>query len=409
MATKNSKGTVWPILPIVPALQNVSCFTRLTGNPWNPGAFAAGLIIRGSRDAGKAKNLLAQIAKSLGVEDEENEDKWACILEKKMTTLEESWLGEQRPESVEIAEDSQQHEIHTRVYPARAFTEDLPRLLQLKRHLTRRQWLSVMDSMLRIASAAELLWVARINCCLARMIEDAAEGKGIPSTDGLLAGLSGDGPLLSNQQLLDRQLSSQIREYAHARIFIGELADLIKVKGGLLKRVQSAGGLGSLKGIRSLLTAAKGKTKECKKARGQVVKLMDASPGFLHLNSSAKWPAQCFFFTKGVLAQRVSADPEKAHFDQGYWGSKPGRARNAPWVFRVGPIGVLTMAHLAALRSAGAATASGLMTQLERYGIQVSLPDVLTGQVGTDLRNLGLVLDSPDAEGGMLIRSPFPN
>ncbi|MNJ70760.1 hypothetical protein D3C77_672420 [compost metagenome] len=45
---------------------------------------------------------------------------------------------------------------------------------------------------------------------------------------------------------------------------------------------------------------------------------------------------------------------------------------------------------------------------LEAYGIAVDKHDIGRNDLGHQLRMLGLVLDSPDAESGMLLLPPFP-
>ncbi|MDB4558028.1 hypothetical protein N9053_02690 [bacterium] len=44
---------------------------------------------------------------------------------------------------------------------------------------------------------------------------------------------------------------------------------------------------------------------------------------------------------------------------------------------------------------------------MRQFGIKIDIKEINSGRVGKDLRNLGLVVDSPDAEGGMLINDPF--
>jgi hypothetical protein len=45
---------------------------------------------------------------------------------------------------------------------------------------------------------------------------------------------------------------------------------------------------------------------------------------------------------------------------------------------------------------------------LAAYGIVVDRHDIARNDLGHQLRMLGLVLDSPDAESGMLLLPPFP-
>ena len=49
-----------------------------------------------------------------------------------------------------------------------------------------------------------------------------------------------------------------------------------------------------------------------------------------------------------------------------------------------------------------------LVQHLSAYGVAVDRNDIAGSDLGHQLRMLGLVLDSPDAESGMLLLPPFP-
>jgi len=49
-----------------------------------------------------------------------------------------------------------------------------------------------------------------------------------------------------------------------------------------------------------------------------------------------------------------------------------------------------------------------LVQHLAAYGVAVDRNDIADSDLGHQLRMLGLVLDSPDAESGMLLLPPFP-
>jgi hypothetical protein len=44
---------------------------------------------------------------------------------------------------------------------------------------------------------------------------------------------------------------------------------------------------------------------------------------------------------------------------------------------------------------------------LTSYGLDLGMDEISNGDLGKKLRMLGLVLDSPDAESGMLLVPPF--
>jgi hypothetical protein len=95
-------------------------------------------------------------------------------------------------------------------------------------------------------------------------------------------------------------------------------------------------------------------------------------------------------------------------YDQGYWLRKNGYHNSAKWIVSSGPVAVLLLVYCCARRTVGPATTDDLCRHLGEYGITVK-PDDVTGEadLGPMLRRMGLVTDSPDAEGGMLVRNPF--
>jgi hypothetical protein len=46
-------------------------------------------------------------------------------------------------------------------------------------------------------------------------------------------------------------------------------------------------------------------------------------------------------------------------------------------------------------------------SHLKQYGIEIDPDDVSNSELGNTMRSLGLVLDSPDAEGGIALINPF--
>jgi hypothetical protein len=55
----------------------------------------------------------------------------------------------------------------------------------------------------------------------------------------------------------------------------------------------------------------------------------------------------------------------------------------------------------------GPRSISRLSKHLDAYGFDLGIDEISNGDLGRKLRMLGLVLDSPDAESGMLLVPPF--
>jgi hypothetical protein len=108
-----------------------------------------------------------------------------------------------------------------------------------------------------------------------------------------------------------------------------------------------------------------------------------------------------------VLRQRPTSEVGMDNYDQGFMLRKKGSYGSAPWILSLGPVAVLTLVHCCTSSTRGPRTVEDLCHHLDEYGVTLSPQDIAGSDLGKTLRNLGMVLDSPDAEGGMVLVSPF--
>ena len=113
-------------------------------------------------------------------------------------------------------------------------------------------------------------------------------------------------------------------------------------------------------------------------------------------------------FARHCLGQRKTASPLLRGYDQGYVLRKRGSSASSPWVVSLGPVSVLALTHCALAGMGGPRSIHRLVQHLAAYGVAVDRNDISGSDLGHQLRMLGLVLDSPDAESGMLLLPPFP-
>lgn len=112
-------------------------------------------------------------------------------------------------------------------------------------------------------------------------------------------------------------------------------------------------------------------------------------------------------FAQYTLGHRQTLDETLRGYDQGYFLRKRGEARNSPWILALGPVAVLAMAHCCLHEVKGPRSVQRLAMHLASYGIEFDMHGLNESDLGRQLRMLGLVLDSPDAESGMLLVPPF--
>ena len=108
-----------------------------------------------------------------------------------------------------------------------------------------------------------------------------------------------------------------------------------------------------------------------------------------------------------IIRQRRTNDIDLKGYDQGYLSRKSGEYSAAPWVLSFGPVAVMALTHCCANDAKFPKNIRDFCEHLEAYGISISTHDLAEGNLGVTMRNLGIILDSPDAEGGMMITSPF--
>jgi hypothetical protein len=112
-------------------------------------------------------------------------------------------------------------------------------------------------------------------------------------------------------------------------------------------------------------------------------------------------------FVTYSLQQRQTANPRLRGYDQGYLLRKRGPHSSSPWAVSLGPVATIALVHCSLARVAGPRSVHRLAQHLARYGVTMDHRDIPQNELGQQLRMLGLVLDSPDAESGMLLVPPF--
>lgn len=405
---------VLTLVPITPSIAKYCCFTRKKGNPWNPGAYIEGMLLRGSPSNLVASELWKKLAEAFAVPTDgegERQDAWAVIIERAASSLmgEEVWDGKPVNElrsSKGWARYPGAWIESLPAHPSTAFVQDIETLIQLEGSVTRRAWIGIIDCYLRLAISADMLWVGRMNRNLERLIRDADQlNHDSEISEGWVVErfLQEFSPIEIGGHC-ERILRQEVREFGKSQLFVRSYLELVSERA--LREVIDAGGLSSLEGLTSLAKVAQGSASsllgKADSIRGQII---DDNPNMMSLRGRKTWTHQLYFALRYGLGQR-SASEANRHFDQGYWCRKSGPAKNHPWNFEISPVGITLMVHLVAAGS-DMATARDLQLKLRNYGIGISMTDISRGAIGSNLRRLGLVTDSPDAEGGMVLRSPF--
>jgi hypothetical protein len=397
-----SKQRFLQLMPLVPALALYTSSARLRGNSWNPGD----LVQRSLGFSGQGKDGVEQTWKRIfdTLTVDRGDDVWARFLAEELVSwkpprISHEWkyagLGDVMAICNEDANAIQS--------PAKYFHEDLDAVLRLKPHLTRRQWLSMLESILRIGTTSHVLWICHVHEVIWGQLQQCLSGK-VPNTDNLHEDLSipSNGFWVYGDKALPKA-KDMIRKYYIARIGINHV---LKVADHVGMEIP-VGSLSTVEGVSSFLykiSEAHGKLSQYNILSKQR-ELLDMEPR--QLACAKGIPSNMMEFIRYSLGQRQTAEVELKGYDQGYYLRKKGAYSAAPWCVSFGPVAAMTLTYCCAIKSKFPRNVADFCKHLAGYGICIHPNDVPASDLGSTMTNLGLILDSPDAEGGMMISSPF--
>jgi hypothetical protein len=386
------------VTPLVGETAWFSGSARLAGNPWPAGSLVRRMVWLGSPGQESAASIWRRLFEAIAVDDED--DVFARFLRDELRAWTRKDFG---PKCISpAAEDVQQlppGELDGLAFPARQFVTDLSAVIDAKALMTRRQWTSLLEALVRIAAVAHVAWLCEVQRNIWHVLRGALAGE--EGFEGIreriyprrLSYLSyGTGAV--------SELKDRISTYLRARLGINAVLWTLEDAG-----VPYPGTLSSAADVVSL----------CRQIGANLPKLCSIASDVEDVADSEVRALLCRKgigsnmkeFACHVLYQRVAANPILRGYDQGYVLRKRGPSKTSAWICAPGPLAVLALVHCSLAGVAGPRSVHRLAQHMAGYGISVDHRDIARNDLGQQLRMLGLVLDSPDAETGMLLVPPF--
>lgn len=389
------------VTPMVPGTSLFSGSARLTANSWPAGSMVRRMVSLGSGYPQAADTLWQDLFSALAVG--EDDDVFARWLEQETN----AWVpgpewelvpipaGEARLDPADLA--------NVQFLPARQLASDLRAIIQAKDSMTRRQWTSLLEAMLRLAVVAHVAWLCDVQSRMWQCLSDALDAEGPVSEAQAREALFPARPqYMTYGAKAQPGLKDGFSSYLGARLGINTvLWSLDKAGAPYEGSISSSHGVAALcqhvRDNRAALSAL-GTRQAFLDIREREARAMNCKKGI---------GANMVEFARHVLGQRDPAEPLLRGYDQGYVLKKKGASTSSPWVVSLGPVAVLALVHCALAGTSGPRSIHRLGQQLGAYGIAIDRHDMAGNDLGHQLRMLGLVLDSPDAESGMLLLPPF--
>lgn len=263
------------VTPLVGETASFSGSARLAGNPWPAGALVRQLVWQGSANDATARATWARLSEALQVHD--NDDVFARFLRDEIAAwTRAAWTaGSMLPEPGECM-CLPPGELYGLASPARQFCADLEAVLAVKAVMTRRQWTSLLEALVRIAAVAHVAWI----CDVHRRLWECVRG--------VLAG--GDPPADTRATIYPRALGyltygvgagSELKDrtstYLSARLGLNAVLWTLEDCGA-----RFVGQLSSAEDAARLLQSVKVRREALSSALGVVDELMDRESRTLH-------------------------------------------------------------------------------------------------------------------------------
>lgn len=387
------------VTPLVPQLALFSGSPRLVGNPWTPGMLVRRMVWLGSPDQTTAAATWRSLFDALTVRDDD--DVFARFVQSEV----EAWLPEPRWRFLPAPSHGMPTppDVGGGAYPARQFVQDLNSIIASKALLTRRQWTSLLEAVLRLGTVAHVIWLCELHSRVWACLSEALSGAGPKSTAEAKERMFPERfsflPL-SNKPLPG--IRDSISRYLTARLGINTTLWAMEEAGATpADIVGSADGLAeACEQVRSFCTGQRASN-----VRETVEELVDRETRTLLCRKGIG--SNINEFVTYSLQQRQTANPRLRGYDQGYLLRKRGTHPSSPWIVSLGPVAAIALVHCSLSGVAGPRSVHRLAQHLAQYGVSMDHRDIPQNELGHQLRMLGLVLDSPDAESGMLLVPPF--
>ena len=390
------------VSPLVPGTARFSGSARLTSNSWPAGSLIRRMAWLGSDSADSAGALWSELFDALKVNGKDD------IFARWLQNENAAWSGSPEswklllPPATEVATLPSQDLQHVQ-FPARQFTKDLRAVIQAKDSMTRRQWISLLEAVLRLGAVSHVTWLCDVHSRIWKCVSAALDGEG--AWDEKETRIAIFPTRLQYMSYGDKALpgiKDRVSAYLQARLGINSVLWSLEEAGvGYQESLSSSSDIAKFcRHVRDNVDAI-----ALANTKGTITEVIEREARILLCKKGIG--SNMLEFARHALGQRQTASPILRGYDQGYVLKKRGASNSSPWIVSLGPVSVLAFVHCALAGMGGPRSIHQLSQHLLAYGIVVDRHDIARNDLGHQLRMLGLVLDSPDAESGMLLLPPF--
>ena len=418
-----------PIVPETALFSNPVRLTRnlnsLGGTPWNVERLAKILLAYCAKSEEDSKNIWDQMFDKLSVTHDNEEDYFAQIIQKVLMDAADALrtkiddANDRLPRWIKQINDAlnanqagmfyKDRQYFAKISPLDNIRSGLLSVLELKPRFSRWQWLTMLDSLLRISAVAFVIWLLDSHRIVDQMIQHFVFEDGVINLENpeeffvreyiqrrnMTVFSYGEGSSKAEKRLVT-DYGRDIVRLAFLLAFIRQI-DIATYKklewnsiGGFVK---SLGVLKTFFGNQSVKDQYSAALAQVLIQRGNDMNLK--ATRLHHLIESFR-----------VLRQKIVVDAQSdfIRYDQSFLIHQKAAYNRAPYIVDFGSVACFVFAYCCA----GTRRVFSLK-DFKRYlnSFYISVRPSHEENFTEQLKGFGLTMDSPDADDGLMIRNPF--
>ena len=398
------------VSPLVPEIGNFGLAARNIGNPWNPGAFILEIIANYSSDIDEFLELIKNLSSALEVESHDN-DIWSLCVKHEFDQI-SSNLNIEKATSFneqnfrDFYNNSPKKNLLNISNFAKNTIVDLQNIIHLKNKLTRQKWIGFFEGFIRLTMFNHIIYTLNLSKNYFELIENKLNKGSVKiNNDDILKFFNLEFNINDVRIKVGTARKDYIRDHIESFGYYNSLVNELLEHCGYMnfKDFENESEFVSI--TEEILSKFKSqddlKKFKIKFQNDNELDLSKLNENFSSLKNIKE--------SLGYLCTRKSSSKEKYISDVNFLFDKNGSSLNSPYYLKISSGLISTLTSLIFLRKEDSNSfISGLefITGLNEYNIQLSINDISSGNIKDTMLSLGIVIDCPDTEGGVLIIKP---
>ena len=400
------------VSPLVPEIGNYGLASRNTEKgSWNPGNFILEIIANYSFDLKEFIEIIKSLRLALEVNSKDN-DIWSICIESEFKAISDNLkIAGAAPFDEQCFIDfyiknTQHKKLLCNANFSKITVIDLKNIIKLKDKLTRQKWIGFFEGFIRLTMFNHIIYTINLSKNYFDLIESKLlKGSTNIEKEDILRFLNLEYNLNDIRIKVGTPRKKYIKDHVEGFAFFNALISSILEFSGYANFLDFDSENEFIEITESILKKFKNidsfKEFKIKFQNDNEMDLIDLKEDFSSLKNIKEG--------LGYLCSRKMSSKGKYISDVNFLFDKSGSSLNSPYFLKISPGLISILTSLIFLRKEDSNSfISGLefISGLNEYNIQLSINDISTGNIKDTMLSLGIVIDCPDTEGGVLIIKP---